>query len=367
MGKTGTDPICAGSPRVIRQSSGRKWGLSLFFVLLCLPLHAADSLPINVYPCPRADAAPALDGKLDDAAWQKAPLVSGFRHFGKDVLVPVQTSFRLLWDDKCLYLGVRCDEPEMAKLSPIKFAHDEHAVFGNETIEFFLDPNHTHDVYYQLAFNCAGSLYDGEREATFWNSDAQVKSFLGSDFWSVEVAVPWGPLSAKPAVGKVVGFNVCRDRNVGDKTWSNWAQVQGGFHDPDRFAHLVLSGTPELIGQLGPEFRKGGRSGPITVYSAEGFAQTSYANLSAAAFAEMAKLLASLDETRRQEQDPAAAAEIGRRADEYKAKVADLQRQSQGNLDAATWTRLDLELQQIVGQLSQMVWEARLTALLNGI
>jgi hypothetical protein len=334
---------------------------------LALPLLAADTFPINVYPCPKADPAPVLDGKLDDVVWQQAPLVSGFRDFGKDTLTPVQTSFRLLWDDKYLYLGVHCDEPQMAKVSPIKYAHDEHAVFGNETIEFFVDPNHTHDLYYQLAFNCAASLYDGEREATFWNSQAQVKAFVGSDFWSVEVAVPWGPLKAQPAVGKVVGFNVCRDRNVGDKSWSNWAQVQGGFHDPVRFAHLVLSGTPELIGKLSAEFRKGSRSGPIAVYSVEGFAQTSYAKLAEAAFAEMAKLLASLDETRRQEKDPAAAAEIGRRSDEYRARVADLQRQSQDQLDAAKWTRLDLELQQIVGQLSRMVWEARLTALLNGI
>jgi len=343
--------------------------LSIILLLwgLTLPLLAADSLPINVYPCPKADPPPVLDGKLDDTVWQQAPLVSGFRHFGKDTLVSVQTSFRLLWDDKFLYLGVRCDEPEMSKVSPIKFAQDEHSVFGNETIEFFVDPNHTHDAYYQLAFNCAGSLYDGEREATFWNSDAQVKAFIGSDFWSLEVAVPWGPMKGKPAAGKVVGFNVCRDRNVGDKTWSNWAQVQGGFHDPDRFAHLVLSGTPEMIGKLSSEFRKGGRTGPIAVYSAEGFAQTSYGKLAEAAFAEMDKLLASLDETRRQEKDPAAAAEIGRRADEYKAKVADLRRQSESKLDAATWTRLDLELQQIVGQLNGMVWEARLTALLNGI
>jgi hypothetical protein len=44
-----------------------------------------------------------------------------------------------------------------------------------------------------------------------------------------------------------------------------WAKVQGGFHDPERFAHVVLSGTPEMIGKLSAEFRKGGRTGPITV------------------------------------------------------------------------------------------------------
>lgn len=342
----------------------------LCLLLAGLPLGramAADGFPINVYPCPKADTTPVLDGQLDDAIWQQAPLVSGFTDFGKDTLVPVQTSFRLLWDEKYLYLGVHCDEPQVDKLSPIKYAHDEHAVFGNETIEFFVDPNHTHDVYHQLAFNVAGSLYDGEREAIVWNSDAIVKAFIGKDFWSLEVAVPWGPMKAKPAAGKVVGFNVNRDRNIGDKSWSTWAHVMNGFHDPERFAHLVLSGTPEIIGKLSSEFRKGGRTGAITVYSAEGFAATSYGKLAETAFAEMGKLLASLDQTRREEKSPAAAAEIGKRLDEFRTKVAELQQQSQGKLDGATWTRMDLELQKIMVQLDRTVWDARLTALLNSI
>jgi uncharacterized protein YceH (UPF0502 family) len=140
-----------------------------------------------------------------------------------------------------------------------------------------------------------------------------------------------------------------------------------GFHDPERFAHLVLSGTPEMIGHLSQEFRKGGRTGPITVFSAEGFAQTSYARLAEAAFAEVEKLLADLDAERRQEQDPAAAAEIGRRIDEYKTKIAGLRQQTAEKLDAAVWARLDLELQALVAQLRQTVGEARLKALLDRI
>jgi hypothetical protein len=288
---------------------------SILILLLMLgrPVRAADSFPINVYPCPRAEPAPVLDGRLDDAVWQQAPVVSGFTVLDSDQLVNPQTSFRVLWDDQCLYLGVHCDEPQMDKVSPVRYAHDEHAVFGSETVEFFVDPHHTHDLYYQLAFNVAGSLYDGEREATVWNSSAQVTTHLGQDFWSAEVAVPWEPLKAKPQAGQVVGFNVNRNHRIGEKIWATWARVMNGFHDPERFAHLVLSGTPEMIGNLSQEFRKGGRTGPITVFSAEGFAQTSYARLAEAAFAEVERLLADLDEERRQEKDPAAAAEIERR------------------------------------------------------
>lgn len=338
-------------------------------LLLALPVGAlaADSLPIHVYPCPRAEPAPVMDGRLDDPAWAKAPTVSGFTNFGSDKLAEVQTSFRVLWDERFLYLGLHCDEPQMAKINSVRFPLDEHAVFSHETIELFLDPDHDHDRYYQLAFNLAGSLYDGEREATVWNSGAAVKTSTEADGWWVELAVPWEPLKTRPAPGKVVGFNVCRDRNVGDKAWTNWARVMNGFHDPERFAHLVLSGTPEQVGALSREFRQGGRTGAIVVFSAEGFAQTSYVKLAAAAFAEVDGLMANLREECRRERNPAAAAEIKRRLDDFQVKLDALRQQSGGQLDAAVWTRLDLALQSLVEQLNRTVCEARLTALLNSI
>lgn len=328
---------------------------------------AADDYPIYVYPCFKAETPPEIDGKLDEAVWQQAPLVSGFTLFGTDQPVNPQTSFRLLWDDQCLYLGVHCDEPQMDKISPVKYALDEHAIFSSETIEFFIDPDHTHDVYYQLAFNITGSVYDGERMATFWNSGARVGTFWGPDFWTAECAVSWKALKTRPHGGKIVGFNVNRDRNIGQKVWATWARVRDGFHDPDRFAHLVLSGTPEMIGQLASELRQGGRTGPLVIFSAEGFAQTTYQKLAEIAFAQMAQRLAALEEIRRQEKDPLAAEEISRRRAEFAARIEALKPQLSERLDAAMWIRLDLELQKIAAELENAVWEARLTALLNAI
>jgi len=62
---------------------------------------------------------------------------------------------------------------EMDKISPMRYAHDEEAVFSRESIEFFVDPNHTHDLYYQLAFNVGGSLYgaEGKLDAVTWTRD----------------------------------------------------------------------------------------------------------------------------------------------------------------------------------------------------
>ncbi|MBM4039817.1 MAG: hypothetical protein FJ290_15025 [Planctomycetes bacterium] len=74
------------------------WSLCVLYVglvALFMTAHcSADEYPIKVYPCPRLEAAPAIDGQLDDPCWAKAPLVSGFTLYNKPKLMDVQTSFR---------------------------------------------------------------------------------------------------------------------------------------------------------------------------------------------------------------------------------------------------------------------------------
>ena len=331
--------------------------------------YADDSLPIYVYPCPRVAAAPVLDGRLDDPAWAQAPLVSGFVLYGKpEVLAPVQTSVRVVYSDEALVFGVRCEEPAMDRVTQVSHPRDEHAIFRTEAIEIFVDPEHSHSRYYQFAVNAAGSLYDSLRTDPVWNSEATAAAFLGPDFWSLELSIPWQSLQVQPRPGAVVGFNVCRDRHIGEqRQWTMWAHVTEGFHDPVRFGHLVLSGTPEIIGGLGEELRKGDRHGAIVVFSAEGFAQTTYRELAAQSIAGLERLLADLGAEADREQDAATAAEIRRRVAQHAAELAALKRDAAGPLDALTWTALDLRMQSTMRELGQLLWEARLSALLSAI
>jgi hypothetical protein len=330
-----------------------------------------DDYPIYVYPCPKAEPAPKVDGVLDDAAWEEAPLVGGFTLYDRPEKVEVQTFLRAAWDESALYFAIRCEEPLIDKLAPKAAPRDAKPIFADEAIEIFVDPDHDHSRYYQLGINAAGSLFDGERNNTAWNGDIAIGTKVGDDAWFVEVAIPWRDVTKrKPSPGAVAGFNVCRDRHLGGlREWTNWSQTKANFHDPDRFAHLVLSPTPEQLGRLGPEFRKGGRKGPITIFSTEGFAQTSYAELAERAFAELDALLADLDRTRTRERDRKAARLLGELLAERRAAVEELRATLKGaqRIDAALWTRTDLAIQELSQNLNDAIWEARLSALLSGI
>lgn len=343
---------------------------TLAAVLFCVCCHAADDYPVYVYPCPRAEQPPNVDGVLDDACWQQAPLVSGFTFYDKSELVEVQTSFRVVYDDRRVYFGVRCEEPSMDKLSPAATARDDGEVFRQEALEFFVDPTHDHVHYYQFGVGAAGSLYDSRRRDTAWNSEAQVRVARGEAHWSLEFSIPWADLAIQPRVGAVIGFNVCRDRYIGRRReWTNWSQTKANFHDPERFAHLVLSPTAEQLGKLGDEFRRGDRSGPLRVFSAEGFSETSYRALAREALAGLDALLQELEKARRKEADAAVAGELGKLIDDYRRQMAPYRAYIQGRqpLDAATWTEMDMRLHTLSQKLQGALWEARLKALLAGI
>jgi hypothetical protein len=64
---------------------------------------AKDDWPILVYPCYQADEPPLIDGRLDEACWDKAPVIGGFTYHDQQVVMLVKTFFRALFDDVALY------------------------------------------------------------------------------------------------------------------------------------------------------------------------------------------------------------------------------------------------------------------------
>jgi len=329
---------------------------------------AGDSYTIKVYPCPRFAAPPVIDGSLADGCWKQAPLVSGFTRYNKPVLMKVQASLRLGYDARFLYLGVRCDEPMAKRLAPLHAGRDSSNCFRGETIEVFVDPHHSHSRYYQFAVNLAGSFYDSRLADPTWNSASRLKTAVVDDGWVLEMAIPWQDIGVRPEAGAVVGFNVCRDRYAGGvREWSNWAQTAANFHDPVRFAHLVLSADEAVLGRLEAEFRKGDRRGPIEVYAHGGAAGKAYLAMARAVLARLDAVLEQMAAEGVRERSAEARDEVAQRLAAARKQVEPFRtRVAAGRpLDAAEWTRMSIGLAALEAHLGQLLWHARLTALLR--
>jgi len=203
------------------------------------PIQAHNSKdPWKTIPCYYAAAPPHLDGNVDDKTWSDVPWVGGFHRIGSGTdYAEVPTRFAVCYDRDALYLAVVCQEPDLGGLHARQVGEDVR-VFGEDAIEFFIDPLRSHDPYYQIAFNTAGGRYDGEGMNAKWNGDWTVEIHKGDDQWTAELRLPFSALKDRPEPGQVWGINLARDRRAGGGfQMSTWSPLQA-FHRASDYAGL---------------------------------------------------------------------------------------------------------------------------------
>lgn len=163
----------------------------------------------------KPEAPPAIDGKLDDAAWRNVqPVELGFLVGGWDQ--PSQkTEARLLADGDAFYFAVRCFESNPEQMVSAGERRDG-AIWAGDTVEFFLDPGHKEERYdyYHVIVNPKGLIYDGRgKDAKAWDADISAASGRFEGGWTVEVAVPMKDMGLAPdAIPRVWGLNINRQR-----------------------------------------------------------------------------------------------------------------------------------------------------------
>lgn len=219
----------------------------ILFVALsfALPALAAEMLPTPIATAGRAISAPAIDGVLDDACWARAAAVlRGFVSLDGAGTAAPPTDARVCWDDARLYVGVRCDEPQVKSLLARSTARDD-GVWRDDCVELFLDTNLDRATYYHVIVNSIGTVYDETVPGgPAWNADLQVAAQVGTDHWTVELAIPFADLGGAPAPGATWGVNVGRERYAGAEALSAWSPTYGKFLVPERFGSLRFDEQP---------------------------------------------------------------------------------------------------------------------------
>ncbi len=104
----------------------RVLGAALFFllsglVLASLPVAADEVPPVSEPPSfvlPRLAGHITVDGNLDEPVWSEAAVVDRFYEVvpGDNVEPPVKTVGLLGYDDKFLYVGARCQDPDPSQI-----------------------------------------------------------------------------------------------------------------------------------------------------------------------------------------------------------------------------------------------------------
>lgn len=234
-----------------------------------LVIAAFTAVPIRAVTILRGEptaTAPVIDGKLADQCWQQATMASGFiTNYAE--WPRAQTTAFVTYDDINIYIAFRCNTTADTTLVSKTTANDDEAIFGDSSVEIFLDTNHDRTTYYQLVVNPAGVRYeayikpdDGIRDAevTF---DWAIATETLEDSWTVEGRISFAALDvAAPKAGDVWGINLNRNYyEEGLSEHSSWAMIQGGFNRPRDFGELHFGSRPDvsysILGMTGDDMR----------------------------------------------------------------------------------------------------------------
>jgi len=176
-----------------------------------------------------------LDGNLNEPCWENLKKLDFILINGD---IPTEsTSAYLFYNEKGIYIGVKCFD-QNAEKNECKWTKRDGNVWNDPSIEIFIDPKLTKIYYYHLAFNQKGIQYDAYNNDISWNGIWEVATKTDKNFWSAEVFLPFANFGIDKT-SNWWGINICRE-NHNKKEYSCWSPTYGGFHTPERFAHVYF-------------------------------------------------------------------------------------------------------------------------------
>lgn len=187
--------------------------------VLASALLALSSTQVHALKAVALTGKITLDGKLDEADWQRAPVTGEFTENMPREKQPARdkTEVRVVFDHDALYFGVRGYDPDPSKIYAPYVRRDK--VFGNQdNFIVWIDPTGARKFAQFFRINARGVLADGA-----WNEDALEEDFspdfdfhavhaLLPDGWSAEFRIPWASLRLPHPAPEKLTFIVFRNQ-----------------------------------------------------------------------------------------------------------------------------------------------------------
>ena len=210
----------------------RQAGYIAVALLLCAAPFAAAQ-PAPAAPAHRITTAPRIDGRLDDAAWAGATVITGFkqREPGEGQDASEATAVRIVYDDANLYIGAELSDADAAGIRASEMRRDN-TLESDDTFSVLLDTYLDNRNAFVFRVNPRGTRFDAlvRNEARFyyadWDEQWTAAAALSGNGWSVEIAIPFKILRFRNAASHTWGLNF--ERVIKRKNemvyWSGWSR-----------------------------------------------------------------------------------------------------------------------------------------------
>lgn len=164
---------------------------------------------------PRFDKPPVIDGKPDEEVWKHAAVFKDFYQTNPgDNIEPSKPTEALIgYDAHTLYLAFHCyDEGDKIRATVAK--RDD--IFNEDNVRVYLDTFNDQRRAYVLGWNPLGVQADaimneGQGQDYSFDIVMESKGVIGSDGWTLEVAIPFKSLRYEAGKGKLWGIHIWRN------------------------------------------------------------------------------------------------------------------------------------------------------------
>lgn len=199
--------------------------------------QTSDSIPRKKITIPRITGAPKIDGILNDAVWQNAPIASDFvertPNNGKPISDSLKTEVKIVYDDLGIYFGATMKDPHPDQI--LKELTERDGI-GNDDF-FFVLLNGYNDRQQSLQFivTAAGVQYDAkmtnEDEDSSWNGIWYSAVQINDDGWVAEIFIPYSEIRFPNKNVQLWGLNMEREfkRTRTRYSWSPIDNSKGSY------------------------------------------------------------------------------------------------------------------------------------------
>ena len=163
----------------------------------------------------RVNSAPILDGKLDDAVWQEAELITDFHQSrpGDHVEPSELTELYVIYTTDALYVGARMFDSEPDQIAAPTLRHGQGMPFDDRLV-IILDPFNQGRAGYRFETNLNAARHDSLYTTPFrftldWNTIWEAATSVDGNSWIAEVEIPFKSLPFDPNLD-TWGFNFGR-------------------------------------------------------------------------------------------------------------------------------------------------------------
>jgi hypothetical protein len=190
-------------------------------IYLIVPAAAFAQIPVangnstKVVRVVRVDTPPVIDGRLDEAVWGQADVITDFHQVrpGDGTPPSERTEVYLLYGNDALYIGARMYDSEPDRMAAPTVRHGQ-GLGRDDRLVLILDPFNTRRGGYRFETNSNGVRHDALYDSpdSFNSNWTVIWDTAASTFdqgWTSEVEIPFKTLPFDPTID-TWGFNFGR-------------------------------------------------------------------------------------------------------------------------------------------------------------